>query len=148
MGNRIDYYVIPVMALAYGALAVASLYTTFMMDRAWTFMGAAFEGGLMPGFVFLVATMTMVAAWSQLNRGGDAVTFAYVGTGIGTLVFLVQALLFFGDGFGSLIGMEGLAGWTPVDSMDPSMVVGLISLVLLMYYRNRLLAETSGADPC
>lgn len=148
MDQRIDTYAMPFLALIYGALGLASLYAALFVDGGWEVMGMVFEGGLMSGFVFLVASAVLIVASLQLGQGGDALAFAYVGTGIGTLMFTVQVLLVLGDAFGSLIGMEDLEGWTLLDSIDPTMLVGVFALALLISYRGRIMAETGGTDAC
>ncbi len=148
MDQRIDNIALPLLALTYGALGVASLYVSLFVSDGWEVMGTVFTGGLMSGFVFLVASMVLVVATVQLKKGGDSLVFAYVGTGIGTLMLVVQTLLVLGDAFGSLIGMEDLEGWALLDSIDPTMAVGLIALGLLISYRRRIMAETGGAETC
>ena len=148
MDQRIDTYALPLLALTYGALGVASLYASLFVSDGWEVLGTVFTGGLMSGFVFLVASMVLVVATDQLRKGGDFLAFAYVGTGIGTLMLLVQTLLILGDAFGSIIGMEDLEGWTLMDSIDPTMIVGVFALVLLISYRRRIMVETGGGETC
>jgi hypothetical protein len=132
------------LAVLYAVMGALSVALALLPDQELVLAGLSYGGDLMLGLVFLVVAGIFTVASRLLLKGDpEHLPFAYVGSGLGTLVLVIQFIVVAVDA--SLTMLEGEV-WVLADSLHPSVLVGLLSLMAFVLYRARMGAEDCSTE--
>lgn len=134
----IDWLSAP-LAVLYAAMGALSVALFLLPDWELELAGMSYGGDIMLGLVFLVvAGIFTVASRLLLEGDPEHLPFAYVGSGLATLVLVIQLIVVAVD---AVLAVLEERAWVLTAGLHPTVLVGLLALLAFVLYRARMGTE-------
>lgn len=138
MKTIIDWLSVP-LAVLYAAMGALSVALFLLPGWELELAGMSYGGDLMLGLVFLVVAGIFAVASRLLVKGDpEQLPFAYVGSGLATLILVIQLIVVAVDAALAVLEEEV---WVLTDSLHPTVLVGLLALMAFVFFRARMGTE-------
>ena len=138
MKTIIDWLSVP-LAVLYAAMGALSVALFLLPGWELELAGMSYGGDLMLGLVVLVVAGIFAVASRLLVKGDpEHLPFAYVGSGLATLILVIQLIVVAVDAALAVLEEEV---WVLTDSLHPTVLVGLLALMAFVFFRARMGTE-------